>query len=265
MAPLNLVSTAKTKTNFSLGAVGPSVFIRLAGTGAGTNIVNVGDKLIFYLDNDSTVTVQSSKLQTYDVEEITSSYNHFYNLATNDLVRLSNHNLKKLRKYHADGYDDINITNQNGRKVKSYSAFFVGELKKNNLFQTEKENIAGKQQQDSMDATTAPQVVQNRAAAFPGGEEVWINFLNKNLNPPPDLKTNEKKIVAVQFLVKENGSINELEIVKSGGPAFDKEVLRVMKRMPYWKPAVENGLPVSSMVLKSITISREDSSAGVIK
>ena len=103
----------------------------------------------------------------------------------------------------------------------------------------------------------------NRAAAFPGGEDVWMNFLNKNIKAPPGLQANEQKIVMVQFLVRENGAINELEIVKSAGPAFDKEILRVLKRMPYWKPAVENGLPVTSTVIKSITISREDSSVGL--
>ena len=106
-------------------------------------------------------------------------------------------------------------------------------------------------------------MVRNRAAAFPGGEEVWMDFLNKNIQVPNELKANEPKVVMVQFVVKENGSINELEIVKSGGPVVDKEVLRVLKRMPYWKPAVEEGLPVTSTVIKSITVARQNSSAGL--
>lgn len=261
LAPLKLVSTTKTKMDLALGTIGPSVYINLNGSGTGANIVNVGDKLIFYLDNDSLVTVQSSKLQTYDVEEITSTYKHSYNLSTKDLVKLSKYNLKRLRKYHADGYDDINISNQNGRQVKNLSAFFVEELKRNNLFREDGPAVANRKE-DSEVMETTPTVV-NRAAAFPGGEDVWTNFLNKNIKAPTELKANEQKVVMVQFLVRENGAINELEIVKSAGAAFDKEVLRVLKRMPYWKPAVENGLPVTSTVVKSITISREDSSVGL--
>ena len=262
LEPLKLVSTAKTKMNFSLGTIGPSIYVSLNGSGTGANIVNVGDKLILYLENNSTVTVQSSKLQTYDVEEITSTYKHTYNLSPGDLVTLSKHNLKRLRKFHADGYDDVNIPNQNGRQVKNFSAFFVEELKRNNLFREETSSIAGGKQATPVRTETTPTVV-NRAAAFPGGEDVWMNFLNKNIKAPPGLQANEQKIVMVQFLVRENGAINELEIVKSAGPAFDKEILRVLKRMPYWKPAVENGLPVTSTVIKSITISREDSSVGL--
>jgi TonB family protein len=262
LEPLKLVSTAKTKVNFSLGTIGPSIYVNLNGSGTGANIVNVGDKLIFYLDNNSTVTVQSPKLQTYDVEEITSTYKHTYNLSTADLTTLSQHNLKRLRKYHADGYDDVNISNQIGRQVKNLSAFFVEEMKRNNLLREETAVASAKQQPDSIMAETTPTVV-NRAAAFPGGDDVWMNFLSKNIKAPTELKANEQKIVMVQFLVRENGAINELEILKSAGPAFDKEILRVLKRMPYWKPAVENGLPVTSTVIKSITISREDSSVGL--
>jgi TonB family protein len=264
LTPLQLVSTSKTKLNFSLGTIGSSIYIRLTGSGAGTNIVNLGDKLLMYLENDSTLTVQSPKLQTYDVEEITTTYDHTYNISTAALKRLSNNNLRRIRKYHADGYNDVNVSNQNGREVKNASAFFLEELKKNNLLNSDSAFVAGARPlEDTLNTTIAPQVVRNRVASFPGGEDVWINFLNKNIQVPAELKSNEKKVVMVQFVVKENGSINELEIVKSGGPAFDKEVLRVLKRMPYWKPAVEEGLPVASTVIKEIIVARENSSAGL--
>ena len=264
LAPLKLVSTSKTKLNFSLGTVGSSIYIRLTGSGAGTNIVNLGDKLLMYLENDSVLTVPSPRLQTYDVEEITMTYNHTYNISPASLVRLSKNNLKRIRKYHADGYNDVSISNQNGRQIKTASAFFLEELEKNNLLNSDTAFVAsGGPSEDSTITTIAPQVVRNRAAAFPGGEDVWMNFLNKNIQIPAELKSNEKKIVMVQFVVKENGSINELEIVKSAGPTFDKEVLKVLKRMPYWKPAVEEGLPVASTVIKEITIARENSSAGL--
>jgi protein TonB len=37
----------------------------------------------------------------------------------------------------------------------------------------------------------------------------------------------------------------EPEIIKSGGSAFDKEVLRVMKKMPKWEPALQAGRPIA--------------------
>ena len=264
LAPLKLVSTSKTKLNFSLGTLGTSSYIRLAGSGAGTNIVNFGDKLLMYLENDSVLTLASPKLQTYDVEEITTTYDHTYNISATALMRLAKNNVKRIRKYHADGFNDVSISNQNARQIKNSSVFFLDELKKNNLFQPDSSIAAERSGGDAPGtAVTPPQVVRNRAAAFPGGEEVWMDFLNKNIQVPNELKANEPKVVMVQFVVKENGSINELEIVKSGGPVVDKEVLRVLKRMPYWKPAVEEGLPVTSTVIKSITVARQNSSAGL--
>jgi TonB family protein len=262
LSPLKLVATSATKMNLSLGAAGSTVYLRLSGSGTGANIVNIGDKVIFRLDNDSTVTVQSSSLQTYDVEGITSVYNHTYNLSFADLAKLSQHNLKRLRKYHAEEFDDITIPNQNGRQVKNFSRFLLEELKKRNITEEDKVLIAEVKPPDTIQVEPQP---ANRTAAFPGGEEVWSSFLKRNLNPPAELKANEKKIVNVQFIVSEKGEIQELEIVQSAGPAFDKEVLRVLKRMPYWKPALENGQPVTATIKRSISFSRDNSSAGLIK
>jgi TonB family protein len=265
ISPLRLVSTSKTKMSLSLGTVGPSIYLRLSGSGTGTNIVNVGDKVIFHLDNDSTITVQSSVLQTYDVEEITSTYQHSYNLSYADLAKFSRHNLKRLRKYHADGFDEFDIPNQSGRQVKNFSSLLIDELKKMNITGTDTTFVAlEKKKPDSVKIKEIePPKIINSVAGFPGGENTWMNFLKRNLQPPSELKANEKKIVQVQFLVASDGAIKELEIVQSAGPAFDKEVLRVLKRMPYWKPEIKNGQPVNAVVTKSITFFRDTSSASL--
>jgi TonB family protein len=96
------------------------------------------------------------------------------------------------------------------------------------------------------------------APAFPGGAEVWADFLKRNLNPSYNLSTRESKIVIVRFLVKSDGSVDNLEIVQSGGPVFDKEVLRVIKRMPKWKAAIENGRTVDAIVTQTVTFHSRD-------
>ncbi len=267
IAPLKLLSTSKTKMDISLGAIGPSLYLRLSGSGTGTNIVNVGDKVFFHFDNDSIVAVQSDMFQVYDVEGTTSTYKHIYNLSADDLAKLSRHNLKRLRKYHAEEFDDINIPTQSGRQVKDFSKFLYEELKKMNWIPVDTILVAQrKPQQDSVKKITIEETKPepaNSTAAFPGGEEVWESFLKRNLNAPPELKPNEKKIVLVQFLVNADGSVTNVQIVQSAGPSFDKEVLRVLKRMPYWKPGRENGYTRNSIVTESITFLRDDSSAGL--
>jgi len=81
--------------------------------------------------------------------------------------------------------------------------------------------------------------------SFPGGISAWLFFLRKYLQTPEQLEVSQKVTVFVKFWIDTDGSLSRFEIVKSGGDAFDKEVLRVMKKMPKWEPAVQNHNKVS--------------------
>lgn len=79
------------------------------------------------------------------------------------------------------------------------------------------------------------------APQFPGGDAAWLAFLSRNLQAPETLEPGEKKTVLVKFLVSADGSVTAFDVVQSGGAAFDKEVMRVLRKMPKWKPALRNG------------------------
>lgn len=230
--PLVLKTAPEIKLAISLRSVGTSVFLQLSGSGIGTNVVGADDQVIFLLDNDSTVVVKSPRLQTYDYSKAVNTYQHEYVLTLPDLEKLSKHNLQALRKYYTEKFDDIYIPKENVDKVKNLTALFMEELKRENVLQ----------------AMAPP-----KAPAFPGGYDVLLSFLNRNLKPPPELKAGEKKTVVAQFLVTADGSIDELQIMQSGGLYFDNELLRVLKRMPKWKPAIENGKPVPAIVTQPVT------------
>lgn len=259
-----LVSTAKTKMDISFGAIGPSIYVRLSGSGVGTEIVNLNDKVIFRLESGNTATGVSEGLQTYEVEGTTSSYKHTYTLSPADVIKLSKYNLRSIRKYHAEQYDDISIPAQKGREIKSICAFLLEEYKKEHragdepviAVQPPKQPAPEEKKEEAIPLIT-------RSAAFPGGEPVWTSFLKRNLNPPAELKPAEKKTVQVQFLVSATGAVSEIQIVESAGPAFDKEALRILKRMPYWKPALDKGKPIDAVVSQSIIFFKEDSSASL--
>ena len=80
-----------------------------------------------------------------------------------------------------------------------------------------------------------------RNASFPGGTAAWLDFLRKFLQSPEDMEPGQRIEVQVRFWIGIDGVISNPEIVKSGGKAFDKEVLRVLKKMPRWEPAIQNG------------------------
>src|SRR5688572_23456864 len=89
--------------------------------------------------------------------------------------------------------------------------------------------------------------------AFPGGEAAWLGFLRKFLQAPADLEPGERKEVKVRFWIDEEGKISRFEIIQSGGSDFDKEVLRVMKKMPKWEPAMQRGRKVAVAFTQPVT------------
>lgn len=105
--------------------------------------------------------------------------------------------------------------------------------------------------------TTGPSqpdfLADERDPQFPGGQEGLIQFLTRNLNTPSDLGNGEKKVVQIKFKVDKDGTVTTFEIVTSGGNEFDREVVRVCKKMPRWVPAVQNGINVSVNYMLPVT------------
>lgn len=79
---------------------------------------------------------------------------------------------------------------------------------------------------------------------FPGGMKELKRFLAINLKYPASCKEEniEGKIIA-QFTVNKDGSICDIEILKSSSPLFNNEVIRVIRMMPMWIPGKANGRP----------------------
>ena len=84
-----------------------------------------------------------------------------------------------------------------------------------------------------------------REPGFPGGPAAWLKFLQRSLQAPEDIEPGRRIEVYVRFWVDVDGSVSRAEIIKSGGNAFDKEVLRVVKKMPKWEPALQAGRPIA--------------------
>ena len=92
-----------------------------------------------------------------------------------------------------------------------------------------------------------------RAPEFPGGMKAWVNFLSKNLETPSELEGGEKKTVMIRFKVATDGSVTGFEVVQSAGSMYDNEVIRVLKKMPKWKPAIQNGHIVATSFTQPVT------------
>ena len=84
----------------------------------------------------------------------------------------------------------------------------------------------------------------DKVADFPGGMSALMNFLKENIKYPEGSSATGR--VIVRFVVEANGSIGDVEIVRSVSPELDAEAERVVKLMPRWTPGEVNGKPVAS-------------------
>ncbi|MGB4414706.1 MAG: energy transducer TonB [Paludibacter sp.] len=88
------------------------------------------------------------------------------------------------------------------------------------------------------------QVVE-KMPSFPGGDAALFKFLSDNVKYPVIAQENGVQgRVICQFVVNRDGSIVDVEVVRSVDPSLDKEAIRVIKSMPKWSPGQQRGKPV---------------------
>ena len=95
--------------------------------------------------------------------------------------------------------------------------------------------------------------IRHQAPEYPGGTAALIEFMKRNLVTPGDLDIGDKKIVKVKFVVGKDGVISDITIIESPGKDYDREVSRVVKKMPRWKPGIQNDITVAVAYVLPIT------------
>ena len=81
--------------------------------------------------------------------------------------------------------------------------------------------------------------------AYPGGMGALLRFLKKNLQTPDELQNDQIVSVRIKFVVGYNGKLQSFTTVLDGGEVYNKEVIRVLKKMPDWIPGKARGENVS--------------------
>ena len=82
--------------------------------------------------------------------------------------------------------------------------------------------------------------------SFPGGDAARKKYLARNLRYPNQAAEDGiQGTVYVSFVVKTNGSLSDIKIIKGIGGGCDQEALRVVKKMPAWNPGYQNGRKVA--------------------
>lgn len=81
---------------------------------------------------------------------------------------------------------------------------------------------------------------------FPGGAAEMYKYLAANIRyPEAASRANVSGRVFLQFVVRSDGSISDIDVLKGIGSGCDEEALRVVKAMPRWKPGSQGGKTVN--------------------
>jgi hypothetical protein len=112
--------------------------------------------------------------------------------------------------------------------------------------------------------TTSKKSVFNKTekeATFPGGQQNWAIFLQKNLNPSIPVNNGAPAgsyTVIIQFIVDKKGEISDVTATTNHGYGMEAECIRVIKKTGLWVPAMQNGKAVNAYRRQPITFQIED-------
>ena len=125
--------------------------------------------------------------------------------------------------------------------------------KKSNLI---KANLKDSIQSAERDDQILCYIVLEKMPVFPGGEAKLVEYISKKLIYPKEaeLKKIQGKVIC-KFMVTENGTITNIEVIRSIDPLLDAEAIRVIKTLPKFEPGTQQDKPVGVYFTLPITFS----------
>lgn len=139
--------------------------------------------------------------------------------------------------YYVENYRN---QKEHGERIVYYED---GSLKRKELFENGKLIYGNCYSMDGKDTTYFPFIVQPQ---FRGGESERIRYLVENIRYPRKArKRNISGIVYLTFLVRSDGEVTDVKILRGVHPLLDEEALRVVERMPKWTPGKFDGKKVT--------------------
>jgi protein TonB len=98
-------------------------------------------------------------------------------------------------------------------------------------------------------ADKEPQLFPDVEAEYPGGYSAMMKFIQTNLiYPQSGIEFGAQGKCYLRFVIDKDGSIHSVKVLRGilGCSDCDREAVRVLKSMPYWKPGKIKGREVST-------------------
>lgn len=81
---------------------------------------------------------------------------------------------------------------------------------------------------------------------YPGGKKAMYTYLGQNIKyPAKAMQDSVEGTVFVTFVIKNDGSVSNVRLLRGIGSGCDEEAMRVVEGMPNWKPGKQRGKTVN--------------------
>jgi TonB family protein len=99
----------------------------------------------------------------------------------------------------------------------------------------------------------------HKPAEFSRGATAFEDFIKRNVTYPESaVKNNAEGTVQISFTVEKDGSPANFKILRGIGYGCDQEVINILKMSPKWRPAIDNGRPLTMKQTVSVKFSLTD-------
>lgn len=131
------------------------------------------------------------------------------------------------------------------QQVKSYSKNFANQDtsaydSKEIIITDSKRSRAASRKENTINDYVPPQPVT--------GKEAFEKYLQDYQQRPDSTTSGQRVVVVVSFMVRNDGKVDSIRIVKSPYKLFSDEAIRLIKNGPFWKPAREDGKNIDDEV-----------------
>lgn len=200
--------------------------------------INDPEKAAFYkvvLKNSEVANLSSEKIYTSDHE--LESEIIYKNYDSKDPERIEH------QTYYRNGQLHLRSTFRKGRLHGDFVSFWeTGQIKRKDVYKKGRWLTGTCWNEDGKEVPYYDFEIQPQ---FTGGMPVFQLYLQnklRNLAIPSTLKGTK---VLVRFTIDENGSVTQVQILKSLDPKVENKVRKVFEDMPQWSPARMDGGPMA--------------------
>ena len=149
-------------------------------------------------------------------------------------------------------------SNGNSTGSRNHNSYYEKGTEDRDVTKTLKEEVVVKSNEKPKEVKEETFRSVEQMPQFPGGEIALMKYLQSHIIYPPTAAKNDiEGRVVVQFVVKKDGSIGEIKVVRSVDPELDAEAIRVCRSLPNFIPGRQNGVPVNVWYTIPVTFKLE--------